>query len=256
MYPIQAFWFVAEAVADTIAGIVTVPDAEVTAVLGAALTGAVTWNLITWRLGLPSSSGHALAAGFSRGFEVSAAIMVLALVVAAIMIRVSRQDLTERERSDRADGNNPGGLIVSVNRCGARVDQHGVIPRGLPVDVPVALDCVTTVAACPGNRRGCGPGGNVVEIFFEVGIAVVVEVAVVVGDVGIGADGLLPGIWHAVAVGVPAGGSSVRTRSTCAAERRRAQRKQRVPLRAVRGIVKRRDLAGSGCGFVENARVD
>lgn len=39
-------------------------------------------------------SGHALAAGFSRGFEVSAAIMVLALVVAAIMIRVTRQDLT------------------------------------------------------------------------------------------------------------------------------------------------------------------
>jgi predicted MFS family arabinose efflux permease len=39
-------------------------------------------------------SGHALAAGFSRGFEVSAAIMVLALVVGAIMIRVSRQDLT------------------------------------------------------------------------------------------------------------------------------------------------------------------
>jgi hypothetical protein len=41
-----------------------------------------------------SISGHALAAGFSRGFEVSAAIMVLALVLGAIMIRVNRQDLT------------------------------------------------------------------------------------------------------------------------------------------------------------------
>ena len=40
-----------------------------------------------------SISGHALAAGFSRGFEVSAAIMVVALVVAAIMIRVTRRDL-------------------------------------------------------------------------------------------------------------------------------------------------------------------
>ena len=39
-----------------------------------------------------SISGHALAAGFSRGFEVSAAIMVLALVVGAAMIRVTRQD--------------------------------------------------------------------------------------------------------------------------------------------------------------------
>jgi len=43
---------------------------------------------------LAQVSGHALAAGFSRGFEVSAAIMVLALVVATIMIRVNRQDLT------------------------------------------------------------------------------------------------------------------------------------------------------------------
>jgi PiT family inorganic phosphate transporter len=50
-------------VANTIAGIVTVPDADVLAVLGAALTGAVTWNLITWRRGLPSSSGHALLGG-------------------------------------------------------------------------------------------------------------------------------------------------------------------------------------------------
>ena len=41
-----------------------------------------------------SISGHALAAGFSRGFEVSAAIMLPALMVAAIMIRVTRQDLT------------------------------------------------------------------------------------------------------------------------------------------------------------------
>ena len=32
-------------------------------VLGAALTGAVAWNGITWRRGLPSSSGHALLGG-------------------------------------------------------------------------------------------------------------------------------------------------------------------------------------------------
>jgi len=36
---------------------------------------------------------HALATGFSRGFEVSAGIMVLALVVTLVMIRVTRQDL-------------------------------------------------------------------------------------------------------------------------------------------------------------------
>lgn len=51
------------AVASTIAGIVTVPASETIAVLGAALTGAVLWNVVTWRRGLPSSSGHALLGG-------------------------------------------------------------------------------------------------------------------------------------------------------------------------------------------------
>ena len=36
---------------------------EVIPVLGAALTGAVVWNGITWWRGLPSSSGHALLGG-------------------------------------------------------------------------------------------------------------------------------------------------------------------------------------------------
>ena len=51
------------AVASTIAGIVTVGSDELIPVLGAALTGAVIWNGITWRRGLPSSSGHALLGG-------------------------------------------------------------------------------------------------------------------------------------------------------------------------------------------------
>jgi PiT family inorganic phosphate transporter len=51
------------AVANTIAGIVTVSSNEMTEVLGAALTGAVVWNALTWWRGLPSSSGHALLGG-------------------------------------------------------------------------------------------------------------------------------------------------------------------------------------------------
>ena len=51
------------AVANTIAGIVTVPTNDVIPVLGAALTGAVAWNTLTWWRGLPSSSGHALLGG-------------------------------------------------------------------------------------------------------------------------------------------------------------------------------------------------
>src|SRR5580704_11763649 len=36
---------------------------------------------------------HALSVGFSRGFEVSAGIMLVALVVILIMVRVTREDL-------------------------------------------------------------------------------------------------------------------------------------------------------------------
>jgi PiT family inorganic phosphate transporter len=54
---------VGAAVADTIGGIVTVSPSEAIAVIAAGLAAAVAWNLLTWRLGLPSSSGHALVGG-------------------------------------------------------------------------------------------------------------------------------------------------------------------------------------------------
>ena len=54
---------VGTAVANTVAGIVAVPAGEVVAVTGSALFAATTWNLGTWRLALPSSSGHALVGG-------------------------------------------------------------------------------------------------------------------------------------------------------------------------------------------------
>ncbi len=54
---------VGTAVADTIAGIVTVPAASGVAVIGAGVLAATIWNVVTWRLGLPSSSGHALVGG-------------------------------------------------------------------------------------------------------------------------------------------------------------------------------------------------
>jgi PiT family inorganic phosphate transporter len=55
--------FAGTAVAKTIgAGLV---DEKTTSqvIVAAALLGAITWNLITWRLGLPSSSSHALIGG-------------------------------------------------------------------------------------------------------------------------------------------------------------------------------------------------
>jgi PiT family inorganic phosphate transporter len=51
------------AVAKTIgAGLVDSTDTDLV-VISAALIGAITWNLITWRLGIPSSSSHALIGG-------------------------------------------------------------------------------------------------------------------------------------------------------------------------------------------------
>ncbi len=54
---------VGTAVADTIAGIVTVSGADAVAVIGSGVLAATLWNLLTWWRGLPSSSGHALVGG-------------------------------------------------------------------------------------------------------------------------------------------------------------------------------------------------
>ncbi len=51
------------AVADTVGGIVTLGPAQTMTVLICALAAAVTWNMLTWWRGLPSSSSHALVGG-------------------------------------------------------------------------------------------------------------------------------------------------------------------------------------------------
>jgi PiT family inorganic phosphate transporter len=66
-----AFYFLAllifgEGVARTVSGIVEVDPADPGFVLVvlAGLIGAITWNLLTWVWGLPSSSSHAIMGGF------------------------------------------------------------------------------------------------------------------------------------------------------------------------------------------------
>ena len=60
------------AVAHTIgAGLIT-PQAEGGHVVAAALIGAIVWNLLTWRLGIPSSSSHALIGGLLGASAVAA----------------------------------------------------------------------------------------------------------------------------------------------------------------------------------------
>jgi PiT family inorganic phosphate transporter len=55
--------FASFAVAATIATGIVDTDAITLSVILAGLVGAITWNLITWFLGLPSSSSHALIGG-------------------------------------------------------------------------------------------------------------------------------------------------------------------------------------------------
>ncbi|MBC3888781.1 inorganic phosphate transporter [Acetobacterium paludosum] len=59
-------------VADTISELTDLPtDTSLLTILFAAVLGATLWNLITWRLGLPSSSTHALIGGIIGAVVVS-----------------------------------------------------------------------------------------------------------------------------------------------------------------------------------------
>src|SRR3954451_15354547 len=55
--------FVSLKVAATVAKGIVDPEAITLKIVLAGLVGAITWNLITWYLGLPSSSSHALIGG-------------------------------------------------------------------------------------------------------------------------------------------------------------------------------------------------
>ena len=68
--------FVSIKVAATVAKGIVNPDAITLEIVLAGLVGAITWNLVTWYLGLPSSSSHALVGGIlgsaiaATGFDV------------------------------------------------------------------------------------------------------------------------------------------------------------------------------------------
>src|SRR5215217_8012742 len=61
---VAAFVF-GTAVSETISKGLVEPAAVDVWVVFAALTGAILWNIITWLLGLPTSSSHALVAGIA-----------------------------------------------------------------------------------------------------------------------------------------------------------------------------------------------
>jgi inorganic phosphate transporter, PiT family len=60
-----AFLIFGTAVAATIAKDIVVPDVLSNGVIFAGLIGAIAWDIITWLLGLPTSSSHALVGGMA-----------------------------------------------------------------------------------------------------------------------------------------------------------------------------------------------
>jgi PiT family inorganic phosphate transporter len=71
-----AFLVFQTAVANTVGKTVD-PEVVSEAVIFAGLTGAVTWNFLTWWLGLPTSSSHALIGGFAGAGVAKAGFSVL-----------------------------------------------------------------------------------------------------------------------------------------------------------------------------------
>jgi PiT family inorganic phosphate transporter len=59
------------AVAKTIGKGIVDPSVITNSVIFAGLLGAITWNLVTWRLGMPSSSSHALVGGLAGAVIIS-----------------------------------------------------------------------------------------------------------------------------------------------------------------------------------------
>ncbi|MGH7726561.1 MAG: inorganic phosphate transporter [Candidatus Eiseniibacteriota bacterium] len=87
-----AFAVLGTHVAKTIGKGVIDPNVVTTSILIAGVTGAIVWNLITWWLGLPTSSSHALIGGFVGAAVVAAgpsAVIVQGLVKILIFIVLS-----------------------------------------------------------------------------------------------------------------------------------------------------------------------
>ena len=87
-----AFLIFSTSVANTIGKGVVDPSVIDTAVVFAALSGAIIWDLITWWFGIPSSSSHALIGGLAGAAVVKAGTAVLdgaGLTKIAISIVVS-----------------------------------------------------------------------------------------------------------------------------------------------------------------------
>jgi PiT family inorganic phosphate transporter len=82
LFNFVAFVFIGTKVAATIAKDVVNPSYLSLSVIFAGLIGAIAWNVITWYMGLPSSSSHAL---LSSGFRKIAVFIVLSPIIGLLL---------------------------------------------------------------------------------------------------------------------------------------------------------------------------
>jgi PiT family inorganic phosphate transporter len=80
--------FAGTAVATTIGAGLVDPQSTTQAIVAAALIGAIVWNLLTWRAGIPSSSSHALIGGLLGATVIAAGVGALDIdgIVSKVLI--------------------------------------------------------------------------------------------------------------------------------------------------------------------------
>jgi PiT family inorganic phosphate transporter len=147
--------FISLKVAATIAQDIVDPEAITTSIIFAGLLGAIFWNLLTWRLGIPSSSSHALIGGVvgavivAAGFDAvtidgligkvlvpSVVAPVLALAVAAsvtfvVYRRIQRRDPEQIMRSFRIGQVASASLVALAHGTNDAQKTMGVIVLAL-----------------------------------------------------------------------------------------------------------------------------
>ena len=120
-------------VAATVAKGIVVPDVITLDVLLAGLVGAITWNLITWYFGLPSSSSHALIGG----------VLGSAIAAAGLDVGLVKPIRTEEMQPPRPAARPPYAVLdnAALRLSGLPLlpERHDALARLVPDLLPAAV---------------------------------------------------------------------------------------------------------------------
>ena len=177
--------FVSFAVAATIAKGIVVPEAITLHIILAGLAGAIIWNLITWRLGLPTSSSHALIGGVAGAALIAVGLEVikweglrdkvllpslvapfLGLAGAALLVTIIHRTVRKRSKKDvnrvfRRLQLVSGGFVAFTHGTNDAQKTMGIIVLALlaanpgqPFHVPLWVIVASATAMAAGTYLG------------------------------------------------------------------------------------------------------